>query len=78
MTTNSSEGIGAIAVKVPPVSPDDRCGAVFDLPQRNLEIFAIPIVESDRPIGLVSRHDMLVLWPVPSAARSTRGDRSGR
>jgi GGDEF domain-containing protein len=44
---------------VPPVSPETNNAAVFNLFETNPQLYAMPVVDHERPIGLITRHAMI-------------------
>ena len=48
----------SVAVPVAPVSPDTRCAVVYDRFRDNSDLIAIPVVDDERPVGLVNRHEL--------------------
>ncbi|NUU02391.1 SpoIIE family protein phosphatase [Herbaspirillum robiniae] len=47
---------GALAVNVPVVSFDENNARVLEIFGQHKELVSLPVVEGDRPIGLISRH----------------------
>ena len=47
---------GALAVQVPVVQFDENNAAVLDIFGQHKELVSLPVVEQQRPIGLISRH----------------------
>jgi two-component system, cell cycle sensor histidine kinase PleC len=58
----STEGIAAIATSVPPLPPDISCAETYGRFEADDDMLAIPIVDANRPVGLVNRNDMFALW----------------
>jgi two-component system cell cycle sensor histidine kinase PleC len=56
------EAVGAIAELIPPMSRDATCGAAFERFREDPDLVALPIVDGVRPIGLINRHDIMMLW----------------
>jgi two-component system, cell cycle sensor histidine kinase PleC len=54
--------VGAVAVPVTPVDPNETCAVIFQRFERDLDLFALPVVAEGRPVGLVNRHDMMMTW----------------
>ncbi|HEX7127277.1 MAG TPA: EAL domain-containing protein [Thermodesulfobacteriota bacterium] len=52
----------ALLVPVPPVRPDAPSEAVYELFASDPTLHAIPVVEDERPAGLVDRHRLLELF----------------
>jgi two-component system, cell cycle sensor histidine kinase PleC len=65
MTTGEHDGIGTIAMDVPPLPPHALCGEVFERFGNDPDMLALPIVDSDVPVGLINRNDMFALWASP-------------
>lgn len=49
-----------ISAAIKPVSPDTRCGLVFERFQADTNLVAIPVVVKGQPIGLLKRTEFLV------------------
>jgi two-component system cell cycle sensor histidine kinase PleC len=47
--------IDRFALKVPPVASATRCAQVYDRFSADVDLIAVPVVDDDRPIGLVYR-----------------------
>ena len=47
--------IDRFALKVPPVAPATRCAHVYDRFSADVDLIAVPVVDNDRPVGLVYR-----------------------
>jgi len=54
-----SGSLESLALSVPPISPDQTCAAVYDHFTANEDIITVPVVENDRPIGLINRHEFI-------------------
>lgn len=52
----------ALLVSVPPVRPEETSEAVYELFASDPFLYAIPVVEDDRPAGLVDRHRLVELF----------------
>jgi two-component system cell cycle sensor histidine kinase PleC len=48
-------GIDRFALKVPPVGSATRCAQVYDRFSADVDLIAVPVVDDERPIGLVYR-----------------------
>jgi len=54
------DGIGRMAEPVVPVAPTALCSDLYDRFQDDPDLFCVPVVQDDRPVGLVNRHDLLI------------------
>jgi two-component system cell cycle sensor histidine kinase PleC len=50
--------VAAAAVSVVPVAPETRCADVYDRFRAEPDTIALPVVQGDKPIGLVDRNDL--------------------
>ena len=55
----SRASVAKLLKHVPPVSPEINNAAVFNLFETNPHLYAIPVVDQERPIGLITRHAMI-------------------
>lgn len=55
-----SERIGTVAEPLLPVRPTEVCGKVYDRFRADDKLIALAVVEDEKPIGLVNRHDLLL------------------
>jgi len=49
----------SLALSLQPVSPDKSCAAIYDLFTANENLFTIPIVDGEYPLGLINRHNFI-------------------
>lgn len=54
-----SGSLKSLALSIPPISPDQTCAAVYDHFTANEDFITVPVVENDRPIGLINRHEFI-------------------
>ena len=47
--------IDRFALRVQPVAPSTRCADVYDRFSADVDLIAVPVVEQERPVGLVYR-----------------------
>src|SRR5579862_6277183 len=60
-----TDTIASVVQQVPPVTPQTVSAAVFDAFKAAPALIAIAVVEQDRPIGLVNRHDLSAVLATP-------------
>jgi two-component system, cell cycle sensor histidine kinase PleC len=57
-----AETVAVLIEAVPPISSDLSCKAVFDYFACDFDLIVLPVVDGARPIGLVNRQDIMMLW----------------
>jgi two-component system cell cycle sensor histidine kinase PleC len=57
-----TDTVAALIEVVPPITSDLSCRAVFDCFAQDSELIVLPVVDGGRPVGLVNRHDIMMLW----------------
>jgi two-component system cell cycle sensor histidine kinase PleC len=50
--------LASVAVPVEPATPDTRCAVVYDRFRADADLIAIPVVDTEKPVGLVNRHEL--------------------
>ncbi|SMC16169.1 diguanylate cyclase (GGDEF) domain-containing protein [Andreprevotia lacus DSM 23236] len=56
---------GSLLVEVPTVAPTERSEAVCQLFTGSPQLYALPVVEGDRPVGLLKRNEVLEFFARP-------------
>jgi len=57
--------VGALATYIPPVSPDTALGLVAERFSDIMHISSIPVVENEKPIGMISKWTLMELFSLP-------------
>ncbi|WP_211251724.1 GGDEF domain-containing protein [Andreprevotia chitinilytica] len=60
-----AKSAGSLLVEAQTVSPTERGEAVCQLFTRSPQLYALPVVEDNRPVGLLKRHDVLEFFARP-------------
>lgn len=57
--------VGALAASATPISPDTPCGSLLDAFQGDAAPVCLPVIQDGVPIGLISRHTLLLTFANP-------------
>src|SRR5689334_19749437 len=55
---SGEDRLASVAVPVEPATPDTRCAVVYDRFRTDADLIGIPVVDNEKPVGLVNRHEL--------------------